>query len=520
MNKKALPASLALILLISMALSLSNEILAEAIDPPSILWAKTYPEFTSGSSVIQTKEGNLVLGGYVSNINGNGFLVQTDPEGNTIWSKTYQGIANSWVSYILQINDGGYAIVLSSEAAGKYSWASLIKTDSIGNQIWAKTYGNELTRICSVVQTSDGNLVLGGSIGTFMPQSYSSLLVKMNLSGEIIWNKTYDQLYASSMIQTINGGFALAGTSAWGLAGKSGLLVTDSEGNELWSQSYGDFYSHSLIQTNDEGFTLIGRNVTTNEGMLIRTDSNGNMLWGKISGGTSGNYLTYTSDGGYAWLDPGFGSAYIIKTDSTGNLQWNQSFEGLNQFAKTNDGGYALAGNYPGIEGTFAWLSKLSSSSTPTPNPTPSPTPTATPSPSPSPTLAPTPTPTITPTTTPSPTPTDTPTPTLTPTASPTDTPTPTLTPTASPTSSPTQTPTPTSALSPPPTPTVTPKTSTPTTNPMDTTTPTPTETADPGIPLIYVGVVVSIISVATIAALLGLKFVRKRSIASVKSNA
>jgi hypothetical protein len=184
------------------------------------------------------------------------------------------------------------------------------------------------------------------------------------------WSQTYGGSgddYARSVVQTSDGGYALAGfTDSSGAGGFDFYLVkTDSAGNMNWSQTYGgigDDEAYSLIQTSDGGYALAGYTGSFGAGFydfyLVKTDSAGNTQWSKTYGGPGDDEaysLIQTSDGGYAlagWTDSSGGGGYrfyLVKTDSSGNMLWNKTYgaAGENEaysVIQTSDGGYALAG--------------------------------------------------------------------------------------------------------------------------------------------------------------------------------
>ena len=99
---------------------------------------------------------------------------------------------------------------------------------------------------------------------------------------------------ANSVIQTSDGGYALAGwTDSYGNGYYNFWLVkTDSQGNQQWTQTYGasgDSEAYSLVQTSDGGYALAGFTNSTGAGIysfwLVKTDSKGNMQWSKTYGG-------------------------------------------------------------------------------------------------------------------------------------------------------------------------------------------------------------------------------------------
>ena len=189
------------------------------------------------------------------------------------------------------------------------------------------------------------------------------------------WNKTYGGTYdddADALVQTVDGGYALAGT------GFATLIKTDASGNMQWNQTHGDS-RQALVQTVDGGYALASWNWSIGAGgsdfWLVKTDGAGNMQWNKTYGGWGGDdacALVQTSDGGYALagctnsFGAGFYDFWLVKTDSAGNALWNKTYGGTNgDFAtalvQTGDGGYALAGNTNsfGAGGTDSWLVKV-----------------------------------------------------------------------------------------------------------------------------------------------------------------
>ncbi len=73
----------------------------------------------------------------------------------------------------------------------------------------------------------------------------------------------------------------------------------DSNGNLLWKQTYENVVPRALIQTSDGGYAIASAS-----GELIKTDSKGNLSWKKSYPPSEtlnfGGSLSQTSDGGYA----------------------------------------------------------------------------------------------------------------------------------------------------------------------------------------------------------------------------
>lgn len=145
------------------------------------LWYKSYAFESSVYDIINaastTQDGGLIFTGNTRSPNGSGgddiFLMKTDSAGEVKWSKTYGGLGDESAYVIQQTNDKGYIFggkTTSFKEVGSFdSDFYLLKTDSLGNLEWSKTYGNSSTgtseSIASIVTTTDGGYALSGNTG-------------------------------------------------------------------------------------------------------------------------------------------------------------------------------------------------------------------------------------------------------------------------------------------------------------------------------------------------------------------
>jgi hypothetical protein len=253
-----------------------------------------------------------------------------------------------------------------------------VKTDSNGNALWNKTYGEtNWDEAFSMVQTSDGGFALAGRTDMYGPNE-KMWLVKTDANGNALWDKEYGGASgngAYALVQTSDGGYALAGFTSSHGAGKDDmwLVKTDSNGNALWDKTYGGATwdgAYSMVQTSDGGYALAGYTYSYGAGYqdfwLVKTDASGNAQWNKTYGGTyaeEARSIVQTSDGGYAlagWTDSfgaGLSDAYLVKTDASGKAQWSRTYGEANyeqgsSIVETRDGGYALAGDTSVYAGT------------------------------------------------------------------------------------------------------------------------------------------------------------------------
>jgi len=265
--------------LIAMVFGTDSTVITSAqLTNESMEWCAGYASgddcpFDTAYSVIQTSDGGYALAGVASSELTNRadfWLVKTDWTGGLVWSKTYGGPGNEYAcsGSLVQTSDGGYVLAGCTDsygAGGSDFW--LIKTDWTGDVVWSKTYGGTGSEcIFSMVQTCDGGYALAGYTDSYGAGGIDFWLVKIDSAGNLQWNKTYggtDADNAYSLVQTTDGGYALAGETGYDFdyGIDFWLVKTDSAGNLQWNKTYGGNglqYANSLVQTSDGGYVLAG----------------------------------------------------------------------------------------------------------------------------------------------------------------------------------------------------------------------------------------------------------------------
>ncbi len=310
--------------------------------------------YSENYAIVQTADQGYVVAG------GGFWLFKVDSQGSVLWSRIYQlddeSSAYSQLFSMIQTSDGGFALagLVETYDGGRDFW--LIKTNSVGVAQWNQTYNSgtyteaggivvprEDIAKC-VIQTNDGGFALVGSASLFSASTssvvYSSWVVKTDAQGKQLWNKGYDLLniqgYKNVIIQTIDSGYAIAGTQNNDFC----LFKISSTGQFQWSKIYGDPQDDnpcSLVQLEDGGYAIAGTWTPTNTTRtrptmgLLRTDSSGQTLWiknysAKESGATFSwdqeNAMIKTIDGSYAVVgSTQFGSethqdVFFVKTET------------------------------------------------------------------------------------------------------------------------------------------------------------------------------------------------------------
>jgi hypothetical protein len=276
---------------------------------------------------------------------------------------------------------------------------------------WDVRFGGFLADgMWSCIQTTDGGYIMGGGvysgIGGDKTQdnwdttynTYDFWVVKTDSLGNKEWDKRFggfsdDGIETSSLYQTGDAGYVLAGLSSSGVGGDKTqpswggwdywMVKIDAQGNKLWDKRFGgtaDDLLFAAAMTTDGGNILCGTSYSDISGdktqnnwggtdyWVVKTDSAGNKLWDKRFGGYSDDFLyamQATSDGGYIlggismsdtggdktqpnW-DIGWYNYWVVKIDSLGNKLWDHVYGGtqeddLRAILETPDKGFLFGG--------------------------------------------------------------------------------------------------------------------------------------------------------------------------------
>jgi hypothetical protein len=222
---------------------------------------------------------------------GDAFLMRIDSTGNILFEKRYGGSQYEAALSMVATPDDGYLLLgwTISYGSGQKDWY-LVKTDSLGNQEWQKTYGTGANESgWGIIALQDGNYLLGGGGANPGVNGWAELK-KINQLGDIIWQKQF--VYPGTLACSIywprelaDGNIVAVGLSTSNEESDAGwLLKTDIEGNEIWQQKYnisdGPDLFYDALATADGGYLLTGFCVNeasnnTDDGWLLKVDSLG-----------------------------------------------------------------------------------------------------------------------------------------------------------------------------------------------------------------------------------------------------
>jgi len=231
---------------------------------------------------------------------------------------------------------------------------------SCSTLIWENTYGSETSeRGLSIIEDFEGNYVIAGISETYPGSGAVVYLLKINRSGNLIWEKKYNQGGAFSLTKSDNNEYVVAGVNIDGAY----IIKVDSKGELVWEKTIGPNtkIARSIIKVNG-GYVFTGSIRNNDRGdqdvYLLKINDTGNIIWEKSIGGPEneeaysiieardGNYLI---SGGVESSDSS-GNVLIMLIDSDGNLIWKKNYGG-NEFdwahssTIAHEYGYVIAGS-------------------------------------------------------------------------------------------------------------------------------------------------------------------------------
>ena len=325
-------------------------------------------------SVLKTTEGGYVLAGKSWNYQNTDydiFLLKLDSLGNVIWKKTYgDTLVYEWETDLKKAQDGGFVMTGQSFSLTTFlSNSFILKTDSLGNIIWHKSFGGSLKK---VVVDNNGYLV-AGDISTLGMGNNDLYLLKTDLNGNVLWSKSKGEFFEEdlSYVDQYKDGWLLAGQSNSNSISNVNnyFIYTDSLGNTIKEYAIGDTTEESVIDVTKRtsgGLVITGHiNVFDSLGKkhrmisLYKVDDTFHIVWQKmISCGyhTDVQKIILTKpDEGIAICgtkfdtDSSLSDGFLIKVDSNGQILWSKSYGGSNDEAfydlvQMSDTGFAIVG--------------------------------------------------------------------------------------------------------------------------------------------------------------------------------
>jgi putative intracellular protease/amidase len=215
----------------------------------AVVWGKTYGSKASdgATKVISAPDGGFTVAGYTYGI-GNGdsdiFLMNTDQEGKKRWVKTYGAQGFEYALDCLGIKDGYLIVGYTTSNQKKQRDILLVRTDLKGRDIWQKTYGGSDEDVALAAAEIDDGYIIAGYSRSFSSGEEDILIIKTDNNGQVIWKKTYGEKtteIAKDLVVNQDGTITILGIKGpteKSEAFKYYLLKISENGNLLWEKTY------------------------------------------------------------------------------------------------------------------------------------------------------------------------------------------------------------------------------------------------------------------------------------------
>ncbi len=422
--------------------------------PPAVQWQQSLGGTADDIlySAQRTSDGGFVLGGSSASetnsfksaprYGGNDFwVVRLDASGHKLWDASFGGSGNDVLYSLIQTADGGFLLAGYSNSGTSGNKTSpnlgagdfwIVRLDATGKKLWDKSFGGTgEDGAYAVLQAGDGGFFCAGYSYSAASGNKTSgnlggsdfWVVRLDSSGNKLWDASFggtDEDTCYSMVQTLDGGVVLAGSSSSSVSGNKTaanfggtdfwVVRLDAGGNKLWDHSFGGtsddgYTSVSLASTPDGGFVVGGDSFSGANGnkssaglglddfWVVRLDANGNALWDRTFGGAGSDFLTsllVLPQGGFLLAggsssgvsgnksSPPLGRVdyWVVRLDDSGNKLWDAAFGGSGNdgfynvvATSTSNGEFLIAGDSdspisgnktePALGGTDFWVVKL-----------------------------------------------------------------------------------------------------------------------------------------------------------------
>ena len=254
-------------------------ILIRIDDSFKIIFQKQFGNKTSdyeGQNIIIQDDGLLISGcseGQATDVGGRdwkAYLLKTTHSGIKIWEQSLRIMGNECAYHVIS-NDNILLFGNTTDITGKAQFF-LICLDQQGNFLWKQLYAEGSASIAGgIISTIDG-LIISGCVKK--NDIWHIYIFKLNMTGEIEWEKRFSDYYVFGM-NKLSDGFLLTGEKS----GRVTLMKVDFSGNLVWESTFDEGTGISITTIKDYiflgGYLKVKDN---NQPVLYKLNKNGKLV--------------------------------------------------------------------------------------------------------------------------------------------------------------------------------------------------------------------------------------------------
>lgn len=223
--------------------ALESAFVIKTDDAGNQVWTNVNSSMESNrlNGILLTSTGDLLASGFCFNsVNTTykNYVVSIDANGNLLNAKRSGNSNDCILEGLTLTRDGGYVTCgLEFVSMGIFNM-NVCKYDSAGSRLWNNIYGTNQDEAYSISEADNGDLIITGktNIGTVMSPNFKSSLLRLDSPGNIIWAKTYGYSATTSQGNSVINGIDNSIVSAGlihepGIGSNAHIIKTDASGN-------------------------------------------------------------------------------------------------------------------------------------------------------------------------------------------------------------------------------------------------------------------------------------------------
>ena len=251
----------------------------------NFLWNKTYggSGWEKVNNAILLPDTSIVMVGQSNSGtdgNDNFYIVRTNQNGDTLWTKNFGTSGNDFATSVKSINDSMFVVggtKYISDSLKNKAYLMCYKND--GQLVWEHYFGNQGEYQINDISIVGNEINVVGFRKNFVPNDFDGYAAKVNINGNFIYEFAYSyttvETYEQITAYGTSGNFYIVYNQQQDgvtfpigkdiLAGRftSGLVY---DNHALGFSNTGDDISGQIIATNDGGVIVVGYNTSFGAG--------------------------------------------------------------------------------------------------------------------------------------------------------------------------------------------------------------------------------------------------------------